>query len=95
MILGSMTFCLTRVGLWPLPDARQVEYSVLGLYAKLTNLIIHDIGEVSEKPTVDHKGCNPGQYLLDRVRQVMDDIPSPLTEQHVKHLEEQTKKYHP
>lgn len=90
MILGSMTFCLTRAGLWPLPEPRKMEYSIVGLYRKLTNLIIHDIGpEVSEKPLVDHKECNPGPYLLQQVKAVMDQIPKPVDETHINHLDEQ------
>ncbi|SPN99147.1 related to nuclear pore protein [Cephalotrichum gorgonifer] len=94
MILGSMTFCLARAGLWPLPEARGVEYSVLGLHGKLTTLVIHDIGRASagDKGVVDHGECNPRAYLLDLVQRVVRETPSPLTEFHVKYLDQQAKK---
>lgn len=66
-----------------------MEYSIVGLYRKLTNLVIHDIGpEVAEKPLVDHKECNPGPYLLQQIKAAMDEIPSPMNEMHKMHLEE-------
>lgn len=90
MILGSMTFCLRRAGLWPLPEPKHISYSVIGLYRKLTNLIIHDIGqEGAEKPAVDHKECNPAPYLLQQVKAAMDEIPSPMNEMHKHWLDEQ------
>lgn len=92
MILGSMTFCLARAHLWPIPDPELVEYSVLGLYGKLTSLIIHDIGEVTERPGADHHQCNPRQYLLAQIQRVMAEIPNPLTDLHVKALQEQEQK---
>ena len=66
-----------------------MEYSVIGLYRKLTNLIIHDVGaEVEQKPLVDHKECNPGPYIMQQVKAAIDEIPSPLEEHHKVHLEE-------
>lgn len=92
MILGSITFCLARAGLWPLPDAREIEYSILGLYSKLTSLVIHDIGQTADKPLTDHSECNPRSYLLDKIRQTLNEIPSPLTKIHCQHLERQAKR---
>lgn len=102
MILGSITFCLARAGLWPLPDPRELDYSILSLYSKLTSLVIHDIGETDDPRAsgnessrgksgllADHSGCNPRQYLLDKIRQAMDQIPNPLTTLHAEHLERQ------
>ncbi|CAG7561794.1 unnamed protein product [Fusarium equiseti] len=43
MILGSITFCLARAGLWPLPKAEDVRDSIVGLHRKLKGLVIHDI----------------------------------------------------
>lgn len=106
MILGSITFCLARAGLWPLPDPRELEYSVLSLYSKLTSLVIHDIGETDGPGgsgnensrgksglLADHSGCNPRQYLLDKIRQAMDQIPNPLTTLHAEHLERQAARF--
>ena len=92
MILGSLTFCLARAGLWPLPEAESVNLSILGLYRKLTRLIIHDIGEVKEKPPTDHRECNPGAFLLEQVKKVIDEIPSPLTEFHIAQMEKQAER---
>lgn len=62
MILGSITFCLTRAGLWPIPDeAGDVEHSILGLYETLSNLVIHDIGQPI-RGEGDHAGCNPRDF---------------------------------
>ncbi|PKS09637.1 hypothetical protein jhhlp_004256 [Lomentospora prolificans] len=95
MILGSMTFCLTRAGLWPLPDGRELEESVLGLYGKLTTLVIHDIGKADENPEANHRDCNPGPYLLEQVQSVMRDMPSPVSSFHIEHMEKQAKNLYP
>lgn len=93
MILGSLSFCVARAGLWPLPEPHETNLSVRGIYGKLTGLIIHDIGKEDTKAlTLDLKGCNPGPYLLDQVERVMDEIPSPVTDLHIKHLEGQANK---
>ena len=93
MILGSMTFCLARAGLWPLPEIQEANLSVRAIYGKLRGLIIHDIGkESTDAKAVDHKGCNPEAYLLDQVERVMSEIPSPLAEFHIQYLEEQANK---
>lgn len=103
MILGSITFCLARAGLWPLPKPQELDYSILDLYSKLTSLVIHDIGEAVSPGgsgnnnsgsgkgglMADHAECNPRQYLLDKIRQAMNEIPSPLTKLHTEHLERQ------
>ncbi|CAH0045574.1 unnamed protein product [Clonostachys solani] len=90
MILGSMTFCLARAGLWPLPDAEEVEYSILGLYGKLTELVIHDIGEERLHDAVrSHAECNPRRHVLRRLRSIMEELPSSLTEMHMATVEKQ------
>ncbi|KAI8963164.1 hypothetical protein F5Y11DRAFT_167532 [Daldinia sp. FL1419] len=91
MILGSITFCLIRTGLWPLPDAEEVEESVMTTYSKMANIIIHDIGMV-DNSQVDHNKCNPGPFLLDRVQTVMGEIPNAVATSHVKYMNEQTRK---
>ncbi|KAK7423851.1 hypothetical protein QQZ08_008895 [Neonectria magnoliae] len=89
MILGSMTFCLARAGLWPLPEPEDVECSILGLYRKMTSLIIHDIGKAAEKPLVDHHECNPGLFLLNEVKSIINGVASPVTDIHCKLMDEQ------
>ncbi|OAQ69831.2 nuclear pore protein-like protein [Pochonia chlamydosporia 170] len=91
MLLGSMTFCLARAGLWPVPEVSLLEMSLVDLHRTLTSLIIHDIGETSEKPVIDHRECNPGPYLLDKVQRVMSNIPSTVTDYHFKCLDERAK----
>lgn len=93
MILGSMTFCLTRASLWPIPEAQEVDYSILGLYEVLSNLVIHDIGQPI-RGEVDHKGCNPREYLMDQMKDVLARIPSPLTEEDRAQLDAQAKRLH-
>ncbi|CAI6088284.1 unnamed protein product [Clonostachys chloroleuca] len=90
MILGSMTFCLARAGLWPLPEAEEVEYSTLSLYGKLTELVIHDIGEERLHDVVrSHAECNPRRHVLRRLRSIMEELPSSLTEKHMATVEKQ------
>ncbi|WYZ41224.1 hypothetical protein EsH8_V_000119 [Colletotrichum jinshuiense] len=89
MILGSMTFCLTRAGLWPIPEAEDVEESVLELYSTLMNLVIHDIGRPGDKGGVDHGECNPRGFLMERIKNILGEIPSPVGEAHRRHLERQ------
>lgn len=87
MILGSMTFCLARSGLWPLPEAAEVEESVVELYTKLVNLVIHDIGRPSPKSGEDHSKCNPMQHLMENIKRIIDNIADPVTDYHWTHLE--------
>lgn len=89
MALGSMTFCLSRAGLWPLPEVSDVELSLLDLYRIMTSLVIHDIGETADKPQVNHGLCNPRPMLMKQIEQVMHEIPDPYAAFHIRHLEEQ------
>ncbi|CAI4213550.1 unnamed protein product [Parascedosporium putredinis] len=92
MILGSMTFCLTRAGLWPIPDAEELDCSLLDLHRKLTTLVIHDIGKTGDsKSEANHHECNPGPFLLDQVQRVMSEMPSPVSAFHIQHMEKQAK----
>ena len=91
MILGSMTFCLARSGLWPLPEAAEVEESVLELYTKLVNLVIHDIGRPSPKSGEDHSKCNPMQHLMENIKRIIDNIADPVTDYHWTHLEKRAR----
>ncbi|KAH7349851.1 hypothetical protein B0T11DRAFT_343042 [Plectosphaerella cucumerina] len=94
MILGSMTFCLTRAGLWPIPeDAGDVEHSILGLYEVLSNLVIHDIGQ-PVRGEGDHAGCNPRDFLMDQMKEVLTKMPTPLRESDREQLAAQAKKLH-
>ena len=93
MILGSMTFCLARAGLWPLPEPQDIDYSLLELYEKLTTLVIHDIGKAdTSNPEANHKECNPRPYLLEQVQKVMREMPSPVSAFHIKHMEKQARR---
>ncbi|KAI5863289.1 hypothetical protein GGS23DRAFT_597044 [Durotheca rogersii] len=91
MILGSLTFCLMRAGLWPVPDAAEVGESVMAVYSKTTNIIIHDIG-TADNSHVDHNECNPGPFLLERVQNIMGQIPSPVTDSHLQYMTDQARK---
>jgi len=85
MILGSVVFCLTRAGLWPLPGSRDVGESVMGLYRKMTSVVIHDIGQV-EKNGNDHAKCNPRDFLLERLKRILVDMVDPLVEEERKYV---------
>ncbi|KAL0942959.1 nuclear pore protein-like protein [Colletotrichum truncatum] len=89
MILGSMTFCLTRAGLWPIPEAVDIEESVVTLYSTIMNLVIHDIGRPGEKGGADHTECNPRAFLMGRIKDILAEVPSPVNEGHRKHLDRQ------
>ncbi|OAQ98236.1 hypothetical protein LLEC1_06484 [Akanthomyces lecanii] len=71
MALGSITFCLARAGLWPLPAAAEVKLSLSDLGRVLAGMVIHDIGETTDEPRVDHGICNPRWLLMKQVEQVM------------------------
>ncbi|KAK1468402.1 hypothetical protein CMEL01_00169 [Colletotrichum melonis] len=92
MILGSMTFCLMRASLWPIPEADDIDESVLTLYSTLMNLVIHDIGRPSDKGGVDHSECNPRGFLMERIKNILADVPSPVGEAHRKQLDRQIQK---
>lgn len=79
MILGSVVFCLTRAGLWPIPEAADIEESVMALYRLLANIVIHDIG-VGERKGDDHAKCNPRGFLLERLQRILADMADPLVE---------------
>lgn len=92
MILGSMTFCLTRAGLWPIPETADVDDSVVMLYSTLMNLVIHDIGRPGEKGGVDHSECNPRAFLMGQIKDILAEVPSPVNDAHKKHLDRQIQK---
>ncbi|KAM0270065.1 hypothetical protein ACHAQH_009549 [Verticillium albo-atrum] len=91
MILGSLTFCLTRAGLWPLPETAEVEESILSLYEILVNLVIHDIGQPA-KGGVDHSKCNPRAHMMERIKEILGETPNPVLDGHRKELDEKVRK---
>lgn len=95
MILGSITFSLTRAGLFPLPaDARGVvKHSILGLYVAFSNLVIHDIGQPG-KGDDDHRVCNPQEYLVGQMDEVMANIQRPVNGRDRELLDAQAKRLH-
>ncbi|KAK2690143.1 hypothetical protein QWA68_010925 [Fusarium oxysporum] len=90
MILGSITFCLARGGLWPLPQAEDVMDSIVGLRRKMTGLVVHDIGKVDG---LDHTHCNPGPFLLSEVERVFIDIRNPVTKDDLEAMDKQSKRF--
>ncbi|QGI59767.1 hypothetical protein CEK26_001895 [Fusarium fujikuroi] len=89
MILGSITFCLARGGLWPLPQAEDVMDSIVGLRRKMTQLVIHDIGKVDG---LDHTHCNPMQFMLGELERVFIDIRNPVTKDDLEAMDKQKKR---
>ncbi|KAF2962675.1 hypothetical protein GQX73_g10898 [Xylaria multiplex] len=92
MILGSLTFCLARARLWPLPENDEVEMSILQLHKVLVNLIIHNIGTAIKSNEPDHSECNPKEYMMDRLRETMMGIPNPVTDLQRQHIAKQLNK---
>jgi hypothetical protein len=80
MILGSLVFCLTRAGLWPIPEDEEIEQSVMALYRLLTGVVIHDIGQLEKKGN-DHAKCNPRGFLMGRLKAVLVDMQDPVGEE--------------
>ena len=91
MILGSIVFCLTRAGLWPIPEAQQIHKSVLDLYRELVGIVIHDIGQ-PEKKGDDHSECNPRQFLIDRLQRTLAEMPDPALDSNKRYLDAQIQK---
>ncbi|KAJ2975791.1 hypothetical protein NUW58_g1721 [Xylaria curta] len=91
MILGSLTFCLARAGLWPLPEDDEVEMTILQLHKVLVNLIIHNIGTTTKSDEPDHSQCNPKEYMMSRLRETMMEISIPITDVQRKQIAEQLK----
>ncbi|KAF4436571.1 hypothetical protein F53441_13209 [Fusarium austroafricanum] len=89
MILGSITFCLSRAGLWPLPEAKDVMDSIIGLHRKMKGLVVHDIGKEDGN---DHTHCNPREFLLTEVERVLNDIRNPVTKIDLEEMDKQLKR---
>jgi hypothetical protein len=79
MILGSVDFFLTRANLWPIPEAQDVEKSVMALYRLLANVVIHDI-RMGKRREDDHAKCNPRGFLMERLQRIVADMADPLVE---------------
>lgn len=63
-----------------MPDeTTEVDYSILALYETLGNLVIHDIGN-SARGEGDHTACNPREYLMDQLKDILAKLQSPLKE---------------
>lgn len=90
MILGSVVFCLTRAGLWPIPESQEIckTQSVRSLYQQLVGIVIHDIGQVGRNGE-DHSQCNPRGFLLKGLGKVMGEVADPYLEEHTRYLAEQ------
>ncbi|KAH8652016.1 hypothetical protein BGZ61DRAFT_374829 [Ilyonectria robusta] len=89
MILGSLMFSLSRIGLWPLPDPGDVQVSVADLSAKISRLRVDDIGKVEGEPPVDHQDCNPQTWILEMTRNEMRELPNLTSGLHLDHLAKQ------
>jgi hypothetical protein len=68
-----------------------VEDTVMGLYRKMTGIVIHDIGRV-EKGGNDHAKCNPRDFLLERLKRILVDMRDPLAEEERKYVVRQKQK---
>ncbi|KAH8882085.1 hypothetical protein GQ53DRAFT_886072 [Thozetella sp. PMI_491] len=79
MILGSISFCLLRANLWPLPETADVSMSISDLHRILLDLVIHDIGR-HMKGGEDHSECNPKEILLSKIQRVLVNMPDIVLE---------------
>ncbi|KAI0468778.1 hypothetical protein F4859DRAFT_203057 [Xylaria cf. heliscus] len=85
MILGSMTFCMKRGALWPIPEGADVNESLLSVYKTLTNLVIHDIGQAAGVDD-DHSVCNPHDYLIGKVNDILAGMAQLMLESYEKNI---------
>ncbi|KPM39022.1 hypothetical protein AK830_g7547 [Neonectria ditissima] len=90
IVLGSLMFCLMGAGLWPLPDAHNIQDSIADLRTKIAGLVFYDIGPDKGEVDVDYGACNPGPEMLDKIGQIMSDIADPVSSVHRQHLNKQT-----
>ncbi|KAJ8129440.1 hypothetical protein O1611_g4191 [Lasiodiplodia mahajangana] len=92
-MLGTGIQSLHSVGLWPIPQPAEISWSISILSDKLKSVRIKCTGypELEEESVHNHK-CSQGLVLRDKIKKVLDSIPSLLTEGHERHLECQARK---
>ncbi|KAF7554623.1 hypothetical protein G7Z17_g2755 [Cylindrodendrum hubeiense] len=77
IVLGSLMFALMGAGLWPLPDANDIQESIAELRTKIASLVFYDIGPDVGEVDVDYSACNPGPRILDQIGKIMADTADP------------------
>ncbi|KAK6615092.1 hypothetical protein QC760_000199 [Botrytis cinerea] len=87
IILGSLTWCLCKSKLWPLPEAPDIYDSIAGIYTRLQGLIIHDLGVFDKKE--DHSICNPSGMINSHLKTALTCLTLPLTRRQVEYMKKQ------
>lgn len=101
-LLGSTIKALDANGLWPLPQAPALTYSLDTLVQKVA-ATAHMIRPLSSRDTnrsggggggsgIRHVECNPAVELEDYARKILASAPSPVQHMHLAHMENQAKK---
>ncbi|KAI6367835.1 hypothetical protein MCOR25_004800 [Pyricularia grisea] len=102
-LLGSTIKALDANGLWPLPQAPALTYSLDTLVQKVA-ATAHMIRPLSSRDNnsrsssggggsgIRHVECNPAVELEDYARKVLASTPSPVQHMHLAHMENQAKK---
>ncbi|KAH7163346.1 hypothetical protein B0J13DRAFT_35235 [Dactylonectria estremocensis] len=89
IVLGSLMFALMGGGLWPLPDARDIQESIAELRAKFCRLDFYDIGPDVGEVDVDYAACNPGPGIFDKIEKIVAETADPVSRFHRDHLNKQ------
>lgn len=89
IVLGSLMFALMGAGLWPLPDAHDIQESLAELRTKIAGLVFYDIGPDVGEVDVDYAACNPGPGILDKIGKIMAETADPVSSFHREHLNKQ------
>lgn len=95
-LLGSTIKALDANGLWPLPQAPTLTFSLDTLVQKVA-AAAQMVRPLSSRdrgggPGVRHVECNPAVELEEYARKVMACAPSPVQHVHLAHMEVQAKK---
>ncbi|TGO33553.1 hypothetical protein BHYA_0240g00120 [Botrytis hyacinthi] len=87
IILGSLTWCLCKSKLWPLPEAPDIYESIAAIYTRLSGLIIHDLGQFDKKE--DHSICNPSGMINLHMKTALTSLTLPLTRRQIEYMRKQ------
>jgi hypothetical protein len=96
LILGSLIGAMSQEGLFPLPEPKKFTQSASTLASWIdsmqANIFSSDEGGSYHHRGTVHKECNPSDRLGTAIKQIMDNIPSIVTDLHRQHLKAQAKK---
>ncbi|KAF7528974.1 hypothetical protein G7054_g9966 [Neopestalotiopsis clavispora] len=89
MLLASATRALVPAGLYPVPTASKYTNSLGDIKDAITGIKYEAWVGKSFAPHKAHTGCNLG--LMDSLKTILQDMPSPVQQVHLAHLAKQAK----